>query len=111
MIGRIDAVYQLDNGIEIRDFKTSTSVTTPEKAKSRATGSKQLTLYALAWFLQHNELPSLLTLDFVETGQIGSVRKQMKSLDTMQAHLSQIVASLKAGEYPLGKDHAYCAHP
>ena len=111
MIGRIDAVYQLDNGIEIRDFKTSTSVTTPEKAKSRATGSKQLTLYALAWFLQHNELPLILTLDFVETGQIGSVRKQMKSLDTMQAHLSQMVTSLRVGEYPLGKDHTYCAHP
>ncbi|HEY1064006.1 MAG TPA: ATP-dependent DNA helicase, partial [Candidatus Saccharimonadales bacterium] len=75
MVGRIDAVYQLEKGVEIRDFKTSTSVTTPEKAKSRATASQQLTLYALAWQLMHAEMPALLSLDFVETGQIGSVRK------------------------------------
>lgn len=69
MTGRMDAVYQLEHGIEIRDFKTTTSVTTPERAKSRATSSKQLTLYALAWYLLHDELPALLTLDFVETGK------------------------------------------
>lgn len=111
VIGRIDAVYQLERGVEIRDFKTSSSVTTPEKAKSRATGSQQLTLYALAWQLMHGELPALLTLDFVETGQIGSVRKQAKSLDTMHAKLKQMVTSIQAGEYPLGKDHTYCSHP
>lgn len=111
IVGRIDAVYQLDKGVEIRDFKTSTSVNTPEKAKSRATSSQQLTLYALAWQLMHDEMPALLTLDFVETGQIGSVRKQPKSLDTMRAKLEVMVAQLQAGEYPLGKDHTYCKHP
>jgi DNA helicase-2/ATP-dependent DNA helicase PcrA len=111
IIGRIDAVFQLETGIEICDFKTSTSVTTPEQAKSRATGSKQLTLYALAWQLQHDEMPALLTLDFVETGQTGSVRKQPKSLDTLQSKLRQMVDQLQAGEYPPGKDHTYCKHP
>ncbi len=111
MVGRIDAVYQLDKGVEIRDFKTSTSVNTSEKAKSRATSSQQLTLYALAWRLMHDEMPALLTLDFVETGQIGSVRKQPKSLDTMRAKLETMVQQLQAGEYPLGKDHTYCKHP
>jgi hypothetical protein len=111
MVGRIDAVYQLEKGVEIRDFKTSTSVTTAEKAKSRATSSPQLTLYALAWRIMHDEMPALLSLDFVETGQIGPVRKQAKSLDTMQAKLQTMVAQLQAGEYPLGKDHSYCKHP
>jgi RecB family exonuclease len=111
IIGRIDAVYQRDNGVEIRDFKTGTSVTTAEKAKSRATGSNQLTLYALAWQLQHDEMPALLTLDFVETGQIGSVRKQAKSLETLTAKLHDMVADLLAGNYPAGRDHVYCNHP
>lgn len=111
LVGRIDAVYQLDKGVEIRDFKTSTSVTTPEKAKSRATSSQQLTLYALAWQLMHDEMPALLTLDFVETGQLGSVRKQPKSLDTMRLKLADMVKQLQVGEYPLGKDHTYCKHP
>jgi DNA helicase-2/ATP-dependent DNA helicase PcrA len=111
IVGRLDAVYQRENGVEIRDFKTSSTVTTPEKAKSRATGSQQLTLYALAWQLMHDELPVLLTLDFVETGQIGSVRKQAKSLDTLHNKLATLVADLHAGHYPPGKDHTYCTHP
>ncbi|HUC87462.1 MAG TPA: ATP-dependent DNA helicase, partial [Candidatus Saccharimonadales bacterium] len=44
--GKIDAVYQTEQGVEIRDFKTGTSVRTPEQAKSRVAGSGQLTLYA-----------------------------------------------------------------
>jgi len=109
--GRMDAVYQRGNGVEICDFKTSVSVATPEKAKSRASNSQQLTLYALAWQLMHGELPQLLALDFVATGQRGSVRKQQKSLDTLQGKLATMVANLQAGHYPPGKDHAYCAHP
>ncbi|HEX7368034.1 MAG TPA: ATP-dependent DNA helicase, partial [Candidatus Saccharimonadales bacterium] len=110
IIGRMDAVYALENGVEIRDFKTGTSVTTPDKAKQRATGSNQLTLYALAWQLMHDEMPALLTLDFVETGQIGTVRKQPKSLATLSAKLQDMVAHLQAGEYPEGKDHTFCHH-
>ncbi len=111
IIGRMDAVYQHGNGVEIRDFKTSSSVTTPQKAKDRATGSQQLTIYALAWQLMHDELPSVLTLDFVETGQMGSVRKQAKSLDTLRGKLEQLVKGLQASEYPPGRDHTYCIHP
>lgn len=111
IVGRIDAVYETEKGIEIRDYKTSASVTTPEKAKTRATGSKQLTLYAYAWRIMHDEMPALLTLDFIETGQIGSVRKQPKSLETLHGKLEQLVTQLHAGEYPLGKTHEYCSHP
>lgn len=109
--GRMDAVYQHGDNVEIRDFKTSSSVTTPEKAKVRATGSQQLTIYALAWQIMHGELPGLLTLDFVETGQMGSVRKTQRALDTLQTKLADLVDDLKTGHYPPGKDHTYCSHP
>lgn len=111
IIGRMDAVYQHGSGVEIRDFKTSSSVTTAQKAKDRATGSQQLTIYAFAWQLMHDELPGVLTLDFIETGQMGSVRKQAKSLDTLRGKLELLVRGLQAGEYPPGRDHTYCSHP
>jgi DNA helicase-2/ATP-dependent DNA helicase PcrA len=111
IIGRIDAVYQRKNGVEIKDFKTGTSVTTEKKAKDRATGSQQLSLYALAWYLLHGELPQLLTLDFVETDQQGSVRKQQKSLDTLTNKLHTMVDEIQAGTYPPGRDHLFCSHP
>ena len=109
--GRMDAVYQQEDGVEIRDFKTSSSVTTPEKAKSRATNSQQLSIYALAWQIKHDELPAILTLDFVETGQIGSVHKTQRSLDTLQTKLAGMITDLQAGTYSPGKDHTYCSHP
>jgi len=111
IVGRMDAIYERPDGVEIRDYKTSTSVTTPEQAKSRATNSKQLTLYAYAWRTMHDEMPALLTLDFIETGQTGSVRKQAKSLDTLHGKLEQMITHIQTGEYPLGKTHEYCSHP
>ncbi len=111
IIGRIDAVYQHGDKVEIRDFKTSSSVTTPEKAKNRATNSQQLTIYALAWQIKHGELPALLTLDFVETGQIGSVKKTQRSIDSLKTKLVSMIADLQTGNYPPGTDHMYCSHP
>jgi DNA helicase-2/ATP-dependent DNA helicase PcrA len=109
--GRIDAVYRLGQGVEIRDFKTGTSVRTADQAKSRATSSQQLTLYALAWQEQRGEMPAKLSLDFVETGQAYGVKKQAKSLETLRAKLAQMVQDLQAGNYPAGKDHKHCMHP
>lgn len=109
--GRIDAIYERPEGVEIRDFKTSTSVSTPEKAKQRATSSGQLTVYALAWQLNHGELPKLLALDFIETGQLGTVRKTKASLDTLKDRLTTMNEQLRAGYYPPGRNHIYCSHP
>jgi DNA helicase-2/ATP-dependent DNA helicase PcrA len=109
--GRIDAVYALGSSVEIRDFKTGTSVTTEKQAKNRATGSSQLTLYALAWNEIHGELPGLLSLDFVETGYIGSVKKQAKSLETLRGNLRIMTEQLQTNVFPFGTDHRNCQHP
>lgn len=109
--GRMDAIYERPDGTEIRDFKTSTSVTTPEKAKQRASSSGQLTVYALAWQLSRGELPKLLTLDFVETSQIGSVRKTQRGVDTLSGKLAAMNEQLRNGHYPPGRDHSHCSHP
>lgn len=111
IIGRIDALYIRPDGVEIRDFKTSSSVATDEKAKSRATTSQQLTVYALAWLILHGEIPKLLVLDFVETGKQGSVKKTQRGIDTLISKLTIMNQQLRAGEYPMGKDHTYCSHP
>lgn len=109
--GKIDAVYAEEKGVEIRDFKTGTGVRTAEQAKSRVSGSGQLTLYALAWLELRGEMPAKLTLDFVETGQLGSIKKQLKSIDTLKTKLAVMVEQLKASQYPAGQDHTRCMHP
>lgn len=109
--GRIDAVYKHNDGIEIRDYKTGSSVTSAEKAKTRATASQQLALYALAWRHMEGDLPALLSLDFVETGFVGSVKKQAKTIDNLALKLAEIPDKLLAGSYKPGKDHSFCIHP
>lgn len=109
--GRYDAIFPLDHDVEIVDYKTSTSVDTQEKAKSRASGSQQLGLYALAWQLQHNELPSRLTLEFVDTGLSGSVRKTQRGLDSLSAKLLNCAEQIRAGKFEPGKEHLFCVHP
>lgn len=109
--GRLDAVFESESGVEIRDYKTSSSVTTSEKAKRRASSSEQLTLYALVWQELNGELPSQLSLEFVDTGQIGSVRKTARGIDSMRAKLGNVTSSIRNNNYPAGKNHDYCQHP
>lgn len=109
--GRFDAVYPLGNGVEIVDFKTSTSVDTPEKAKNRASGSDQLTLYALAWQLMHDELPALTTLEFIDTGMVGNIKKTQRGIDSMRVKLAELADGIRAQSFEPGKDHLFCIHP
>ncbi|MDQ3093970.1 MAG: ATP-dependent helicase, partial [bacterium] len=109
--GRYDLVLQNDNGVEIRDFKTSISVTSPAKAKSRATASIQLTMYALVWQLAHGELPQTVSLDFVDTGQVGYVKKTQRGIDGLRKRLAEAANLIRKNEFPLGNKHDYCIHP
>ncbi len=109
--GRFDAVLGVDGGVEVHDYKTSTSADTPEKAKSKTTASNQLTMYAVAWRILRGEDPIQVSLDFVQTGQVGVVKKRASSLDTMQDKLAEIAEQILAGNYPAGSQHDYCIHP
>lgn len=109
--GRIDAVNTDGESVEIHDYKTSVGVTDTEKAKRKTTESKQLTMYAVAWRILHGEAPSTVSLDFVQTGQVGHVKKLPRSLDTMEAKLKDAAEAILAGNFPEGSQHDYCIHP
>jgi len=109
--GRIDAVVPDGKGVQIRDYKTSTSVQTAEKAKSKTTSSNQLVMYALAWRLLKNEDPVSVSLDYVQTGQVGIVKKRKDSLDKMHERLGQVADDILSSKYPLGYNHELCVHP
>lgn len=112
MRGQFDAVFPLEKGVEIRDYKTSTSVDTPERAKVRAGDSKQLTLYALAWQILHDELPGRVTLDFIDTGMRGSIGKTQKGIDGMKDRLKKVADGIRGYNFPLGSEkHDFCIHP
>ncbi len=109
--GRIDAVFETDDGVEIQDYKTGDSVKDEKKAKQKAQASQQLTMYALAWEKQTGVMPKV-SLRFPDTGQFAVVSKQQKSLDTLENNLNKAVDDLRSGKFPpsSGK-HDYCIHP
>lgn len=109
--GRLDAVFESEAEVEIRDYKTSTSVTSEEKAKQRATNSDQLTLYALIWQQLHGQLPDKLSLEFVDTNIIGSVKKTQRGIDGMYRKLQSMLSDIEQHNYPPRGEHRFCQHP
>lgn len=111
LIGRMDVVFDTEEGAEIRDYKTGDSVKDDAKAKQRTQRNVQLSLYALAWRIENGELPAKLVLDFVETEKEGSVKKQPKTIDKLETKLAAIPDKIRSGNYQPGSDHTYCVHP
>lgn len=109
--GRIDVILPIEGGIEIRDYKTSSGVSTPEKAKSRVSSNNQLTIYSVALRHTIDEDAVQVSLDFVQTGQIGTLKKRSKSLDTMEAKLAKAAEDIIAGNFLPGNNHDFCIHP
>lgn len=109
--GRFDAVFPYGDGVEIVDYKTSTQVDNIDKAKRRANSSEQLTLYALAWQKMEGDIPELLTLDFIDTGVKGSVKKTQRGIDGAYSRLQKVADGIRAADFTPGKDHRYCQHP
>ena len=108
--GRIDAVYEDGDSIEIRDYKTS-SVTDQKKADAKAKTSVQLLLYALAWQQLTGKTPTRLTLDFVDTGLVGSYSPAASDIDKVRAQVAQVAAGIRAGEFSASGNCFYCSHP
>jgi DNA helicase-2/ATP-dependent DNA helicase PcrA len=108
--GRMDVVFD-DGGIEIRDYKTGTKAKNDADAKKRASASDQLTMYALAWQLKTGNIPARVSLEFVDTGAVGSLSKTQRGIDTMQTKLIKAAELVKANSFPAGQRHDYCIHP
>jgi DNA helicase-2/ATP-dependent DNA helicase PcrA len=112
VFGRYDAVFlSEDESIVITDYKTTQNVDTEKKAKSKVGDSIQLTLYALAWYENNNELPRV-ELEFVDSGVSASIAKQLKSIETMKAKIVAVADAIRAGNYTAQEsiDHSYCRH-
>lgn len=108
--GRMDVVYDHD-GTEIRDYKTGNTIRDDAGAKKRATASSQLTMYALAWQLLHGDIPAKVSLEFVDSGFLGSVGKTQKGLDGLRSKLNKAADCIRTGDFSPGYRHDHCIHP
>lgn len=98
--GRFDAVYEDDGDVEIRDYKTGAPrVSNQAKANERTKSNLQLAIYALAWQRLAGQLPGRVSLDFIDSGWLGSATKTERQLQTVQQKIGRTVEGIRAGDF------------
>ena len=95
--GRVDLLLKNDNGLEIRDFKTS-AVASQRRADERVRDNLALFIYALAIQRLREEPVETISLQFVNTG-ITAKRSKIDNENTINK-LSKIVAGIRSNQFP-----------
>ncbi|HSX41420.1 MAG TPA: ATP-dependent DNA helicase [Candidatus Saccharimonadales bacterium] len=108
--GRIDAIFQVGESIEIRDYKTS-PIDDVKKADAKAKGSVQLAVYALAWRQMTGVVPDRTVLDYVETGVEGVYQPAAGDLEHTLKQIRQVAAGIRSGSFQPSGNCFYCSHP
>ncbi len=96
--GRIDAIFETGDGVELRDFKTGRKTDAEGLARS-AKNSFQLRTYALAYQEMTGAAPAAVTLDYVVTGVEGSAELSARILANHRNKLVELAAAIRAGEF------------
>jgi DNA helicase-2/ATP-dependent DNA helicase PcrA len=97
--GKIDAIFETEEGIELRDFKTGRSKTDSEKLSREAKDDFQLRTYALAYESMNGVAPSLVTLDYVVTGIEGNAKLTPAILRNHRSKLIEIASNIRSGNF------------
>lgn len=104
--GRFDAVFM--SGVpEIRDFKTS-EVESQEQADKKAKTNRQLSVYALAKYLETGQIP-LVSLYFVDSGYIGKVEKKEKDLEKTREEIELVAKGIKKEDFRPAPGYQECS--
>jgi RecB family exonuclease len=97
--GKIDALFDTPEGLELRDFKTGRTKTDAEKLAKDAKVNLQLRTYALAYEALNGRAPAQVALDYVVTGVEGVAVLSPAILRNHRDKLVAFAASIRAGEF------------
>jgi len=96
--GRIDAYFQLSDGVEIRDFKTGIR-RDADKLKAEAKDNFQLRTYAVAYENLTGQAPAAVTLDYVVTGVEGSALLTSRILSNHRTKLTELADRIRQHDF------------
>jgi RecB family exonuclease len=97
--GKIDALFKVEEGVEIRDFKTGRTKTDAEKLAKTAKENFQLRTYALSYQLMSGSLPAQVVLDYVVTGVEGFAKLTPLILKKHREKLGALAQKIRSGEF------------
>ena len=97
--GKIDALFETADGVEVRDFKTGRTKTDADKLAKEAKDNFQLRSYALAYELLNGTAPARVTLDYVVTGVEGTAVLSETILRNHRAKLAAMAGQIRARNF------------
>jgi len=109
MVGRIDRIDKLDDGFELIDYKTG-------GAKDQKTVDKdaQLTIYAMASQTLFGQIPKILSLYFIESGDKISTQRTEKQIEKKKQEILETVEEIKKAKFTATPGHpmpcGYCPY-
>ncbi len=105
--GRLDRVDKRGDKVTIMDFKTS-EVKTQKDADRRVRESDQLKLYSLAYKTIYGTLPEEVSLYFLESGIVGTVRVKEEDLEGIKDKVRRVASGIRRQEYPATPGYMSC---
>lgn len=107
--GKIDVSFEVDDGIEIRDFKTGRK-RDAAKLSAEAKDNLQLRTYALAIEDMTGKPPARVVLDYIVTGVEGSAKLTPLVLSNQREKLIKLAEGIRKRQFEPTKDkNHYCA--
>ncbi|HEY6736346.1 MAG TPA: ATP-dependent DNA helicase [Candidatus Saccharimonadia bacterium] len=97
--GKIDAVFQAEAGVELRDYKTGRSRTDKAKLDKAAKENFQLRTYALAYDRLGMGNVSQVVLDYVVTGVEGEAQLSATIMRNHAEKLGALAEQIRAHEF------------
>ena len=107
--GRWDRVDEEKGKIHIVDFKSS-EVKAQEEADRRAKESLQLSIYALVWKEKFGGLPDRVELNFLESGLVGSARKEGKDILKTWEKIKKVEEGIREADYHPTPNYQACSY-
>jgi RecB family exonuclease len=110
--GRWDRVDEEKGESVILDYKSS-EVKKQEDADRLTRQSLQLSIYALVWKEKYGELPYRVELNFLESGLVGSARRDEKDIAKTWEKIRAAEEGIRRSKYnpkPSRKVCQYCSY-
>ncbi len=102
-------LFSYPEHVTITDYKSS-DVRDPVKARERARGSLQLSIYAMGYEAMTGRLPDDVALHFLETGLVGRARVDRKRIDKARDAIRTAAAGIHAGDFEPRPDPLSCGY-
>ena len=93
--------------VVITDYKSS-DVRDPAKARERARGSLQLSIYAMGYEAMSGHLPDTVALHFLESGLVGSTPVDRHRIEKARTSIRTAARGIRAREFEPRPDYLAC---